>query len=123
MRTMTVSIESINRGQAGLEAVLNRKRDELRRRLNYRLGDVFADHEPDDEGAIATNNFATDLAIVTIERERLELKEIEFALERIKTGDYGVCEACGAAIRKPRLLALPWARLCIACAEKKSQWH
>jgi RNA polymerase-binding protein DksA len=129
MRTTTISTDSANRPQANsnayasLEATLKNQRDELRRRLNHRLGDVFTNREPDDEGALATNNFATDLAIVTIERERRELKEIEFALGRIKAGEYGVCEACGSSIRKPRLQALPWARFCLACAEKLSHWH
>jgi DnaK suppressor protein len=129
MRTTTISTDLANRPQANgntyaiLEAALKNQRDELRRRLNHRLGEVFTDREPDDEGALATNNFATDLAIATIERERRELKEIEFALGRIKAGEYGVCEGCGSSIRKPRLQALPWARFCLACAEKSSHWH
>jgi DnaK suppressor protein len=129
MRATTISTDSAGRAQANgngyasLEEALKNQRDELRRRLNHRLGDVFTDREPDDEGALATNNFATDLAIVTIERERRELNEIEFALGRIKAGEYGVCEACGSSIRKPRLQALPWARFCLACAEKSSHWH
>jgi DnaK suppressor protein len=129
MRTTTMSTDLTNRphangnAYASLEAALKNQRDDLRRRLNHRLGDVFTDSEPDDEGALATNNFATDLAIVTIERERRELKEIEFALARIKAGEYGVCEGCGSSIHKLRLQALPWARFCLACAEKSSHWH
>jgi len=123
MRTQEIGQESGNRVHANLEALLRQKRDELRNRLNHRMGDVFTDREPDDEGAMATSNFATALAIVTMERERRELDEIESALERIKTGGYGVCEACGSTIRRPRLQALPWARLCLACAEQSPRWH
>jgi DnaK suppressor protein len=123
MRTQEIGQESGSTVHANLEALLKQKRDELRKRLNHRMGDVLTDREPDDEGAMATSNFATDLAIVTMERERRELDEIESALERIKTGEYGVCEACGSTIRRPRLQALPWARLCLACAEQSSRWH
>ncbi len=102
------------------EAVLRKKRDELARKLNLRLGDVSIDHEPDDEGDVATSNFAKDLAVVTLERERKELSEVEAALSRIKSGEYGICEICDNPIREARLQALPWARLCIHCADGSS---
>lgn len=100
------------------EAVLKKKRDDLARKVNYRLGDVTVEHEPDDEGDMATRNFAKDLAVVTLERERNELAEVEAALSRIQRGEYGICEICENPIREARLQALPWARLCIQCADR-----
>ncbi|MGH9736017.1 MAG: TraR/DksA family transcriptional regulator [Candidatus Acidiferrales bacterium] len=100
------------------EAVLKKRRDDLARKVNYRLGDVSVDHEPDDEGDVATRNFAKDLAVVTLERERNELAEVEAALSRILRGGYGICEVCENPIREARLQALPWARLCIQCADR-----
>lgn len=100
------------------ESLLRKKRDELARRLNSRLGDVTVEHEPDDEGDMATRNFARDLAVVTLQREREELAEVEAALQRIKTGAFGICELCENPIREARLQALPWARLCIQCADR-----
>jgi DnaK suppressor protein len=100
------------------ESVLRKKRDELARRLNYRLGDVSVEQEPDDEGDIAIRNFARDLAVVTLQRERKELAEVEAALARIKSGVFGICEICENPIREARLQALPWARLCIRCADR-----
>lgn len=100
------------------EALLKKTRDELARKLNYRLDDVTVEHEPDDEGDIATRNFARDLAVVTLERERNQLAEVEAALSRIRRGGYGICEMCENPIREARLQALPWARLCIQCADR-----
>jgi RNA polymerase-binding transcription factor len=37
------------------------------------------------------------------------------ALERVRSGDYGTCENCGAPIHAKRLEAVPWATLCVAC--------
>jgi RNA polymerase-binding transcription factor len=105
-----------NRRNAAFEALLRKKRDELARKLNFRLGDVTVDREPDDEGDVASRNFARDLAVVTLERERSELAEVEAALAKIRKGEYGVCEVCQESIREARLQALPWARLCIRCA-------
>jgi DnaK suppressor protein len=121
MATLTIATTKTGTKQyANVEKLLKTKRDELRRKLNHRFGDVTVDREPDDEGALATNNFAKDLAIATIERQRRELAEIEAALARIKAGEYGVCETCDNPIREVRLQALPWARLCIRCADRGS---
>jgi DnaK suppressor protein len=103
-----------------LEDLLRRKRDALRQKLNYRLDDVTIELGPDDEGDMAARNFAKDLAVATIERERRELAEIEAALRRMASGDYGLCEICENPIKEARLQALPWARLCIQCAHRSA---
>ena len=45
-----------------------------------------------------------------------ELDELDPALERVATGDYGICRRCGRAIDPARLDARPAAALCIDCA-------
>jgi DnaK suppressor protein len=47
-----------------------------------------------------------------------EIELIEAALVRIDEGHYGVCERCGEPIREERLEALPYTRLCMACARE-----
>jgi RNA polymerase-binding transcription factor len=44
-----------------------------------------------------------------------EVAEIDAALARIADGTYGACEACGGAIGRDRLRALPLARRCLRC--------
>ena len=44
-----------------------------------------------------------------------ELGEIDAALARIAEGTYGTCEACGGAIGRDRLRALPEVRRCLSC--------
>jgi RNA polymerase-binding transcription factor DksA len=46
-----------------------------------------------------------------------ELKEINITLERINSGDYFNCTACGKEISLQRLEAIPYTPLCIHCAE------
>jgi RNA polymerase-binding protein DksA len=43
------------------------------------------------------------------------LSNIESALQRIQTGDYGRCIECGQAIQLERLAALPMVALCMSC--------
>jgi DnaK suppressor protein len=48
----------------------------------------------------------------------VQLRLIEEALDRINSGDYGVCLSCEEEIPQKRLLALPWARYCVTCQEE-----
>ena len=44
---------------------------------------------------------------------RIELEEVDRALEKLEAGTYGSCETCGKAITPARLEAMPAARFCI----------
>lgn len=109
-----------NRKYQVFERALKSQQEALRSRLNLRLGDVYTDREPDDEAALASESVTKDMAVATLERERRMLAEVEMALERMKRGAYGVCESCGTPIPDARLQALPWARICVPCAERAS---
>ncbi len=71
---------------------------------------VFAD--PNDRASQET-----DIAIElrNRDRERKLIKKIEETIERIESGDYGYCTACGVEIGIKRLEARPTATLCIDC--------
>ena len=47
------------------------------------------------------------------------LRDIEEALERLRDGTYGICMDCGLPISRRRLEALPWARYCVSCQERR----
>ena len=49
------------------------------------------------------------------ELEARELRQIERAMVKIKSGNYGVCEGCQAKIPVARLNALPYSTLCVKC--------
>ena len=46
-----------------------------------------------------------------------QLRLINEALDRISSGDYGICLRCEQPIAPKRLKALPWARYCVPCQE------
>lgn len=109
-----------NRKFDAFEKTLTEQRDELRARLSDRMTEVHIDREPDDEAALASDSSTKEMAVATLERERRTLAEIEAALLRIKKGEYGVCASCDEPIPEARLKALPWARVCVKCAERRS---
>jgi RNA polymerase-binding protein DksA len=65
---------------------------------------------------VGTDNFEQEFTLGLLESERVLLREIEEALERIQLGTYGVCLGTGEPIDKARLRARPWAKYCIAYA-------
>ena len=63
---------------------------------------------------------ATDhstLETTLIQRHLVEerLAQVIDALQRLEEDHYGICEQCGQAIGVERLIAKPFARLCIEC--------
>jgi len=73
--------------------------------------------------AIGSGDHLADSASETYMRELDEgleenaehlLVEIDAALDRIEEGTYGLCVDCGAPIGEERLLAVPYATLCIS---------
>ena len=62
-----------------------------------------------------TDNFDREFALNLVSSEQDVLHEIDDALRRIEMHIYGACEQCGELIDKPRLKALPFAKLCIKC--------
>jgi len=48
-----------------------------------------------------------------------ERRAIEWALERLKKGNYGICAGCGNPISRARLKAIPWADYCRDCMEER----
>jgi RNA polymerase-binding protein DksA len=72
----------------------------------------------------ASDNMASDMALMVRQEEEMALTQVEAALERLEAGLFGVCVACGDKIGIPRLKAKPEAHLCISCKtvyDKKSR--
>jgi len=64
-----------------------------------------------------------DLASQTLTRQFEQLQQITSAIERLDSGEYGVCESCEEKIPARRLDALPWAVRCVRCQELFDQSH
>lgn len=55
------------------------------------------------------------------DRERKLINKIKDALDRIDSGDFGVCEECGEEISEARLKVRPVTTLCIDCKMEAEQ--
>lgn len=70
-----------------------------------------------DEADQSVAHIAEHSFLVSQERMRNQLLEVEMALARIETGNFGMCEETEEPIEVERLLAVPWTRLSIEGAE------
>jgi DnaK suppressor protein len=68
-----------------------------------------------DEGDMASLNHNRAINNTVTEARTRRLKSIEQAIRRIDRGKYGSCERCEEDIHIKRLVAMPWARLCLQC--------
>jgi len=94
------------------------RRDALRSALAGDMSLLRAQNEEavgdEIDAAIATEQ--AELRSQMASFESRELAQVEAALDKIKRGRYGRCEACDKPIAALRLKALPYATECIDCA-------
>jgi|SRR5215470_274035 len=81
----------------------------------------LSDSGPRDVADAASGHSLELSVIAQSSQNRNRLRLVEIALERIRSGTFGTCAVCGAAIGTRRLQAVPWASHCIECQERFEQ--
>lgn len=81
------------------------------------MGSVETESGAPDIADRATSAFQREFSFSLSENEGKMLLMIDEALARIDNGRFGVCMHCEQPIERQRLLAVPWAKHCIACQE------
>jgi DnaK suppressor protein len=98
------------------EAILTKKREELRRSQTNDERHEAHDFGR-DEGDRANFSQSKEMAFRQRAQERGLLMLVEGALSRISSGSFGICLNCEQDISINRLNAVPWSRYCITCQE------
>ena len=70
---------------------------------------------------VATDNYDREFSLGLASHDRKMLYDFDDALKKIEEGTFGICEDCKILISKTRLKALPQARLCVKCKEKREK--
>ncbi len=109
-------------GAGDLRVYLERERDKLRLRIrrlrNDQEDDVTAPPADELDAARSLADVETHAGI--IEQNEARLKEIEIALDRFDSGDYGRCVDCGEEIPVERLRAMPATTRCVDCQQSRN---
>jgi RNA polymerase-binding transcription factor len=107
----------------GFESGLRDQHRELARAIEKRQKEIraLADFGPGDVMDASSGNARTENMLASYSQIRTQLRKIERALQRISTGDFGICSVCEDPIGLKRLQAAPWATSCIQCQEQSEQ--
>lgn len=105
--------------KAILEAQRSRIIENAKRTLKGEI--ELSDDDLPDEMDMASSVYEQNLSLRLRGRERMLLDKIELALQRIKDGEYGICEECGEKIGLSRLRARPVTTMCINCKEDQER--
>lgn len=80
--------------------------------------EAAAEHRAEQSDDWGQAEAERELEYTLSERETAELGEIDAALQRIASGQYGLCMDCGTTIAAQRLQANPRALRCITCQQQ-----
>ena len=98
-----------------LKRQLEHKKHELTTRLERITANLRRGYEADSKER-AKQMEDNEVVDALGNEARTELAKITSALERMGSGDYGLCTECGSPIARERLEVYPYAEDCIDCA-------
>ncbi len=104
-----------------LRRMLEEKSTELRSHLRMPASNpmLHAIEDPYDSGDWAGKSHEEWIFLQTTNVDTAILREIDDALDCLRNGTYGTCMDCGISISRKRLEAVPWARYCVTCQERR----
>jgi len=109
----------LKRKEETLEEIKHISEDTLKKSQKDASGDIsgYTYHMAD----MATDTYDREFSLGLASNERKLLYELDDALKKIEDGTFGICEECKSLITKTRLKAVPYARLCVKCQEKREK--
>jgi DnaK suppressor protein len=99
-------------------------------RIRHLGGGVVFHEFPDEGGGRARRGDEGDLSSQREEHERSfgtrralieKANQLAEALERLRRGEYGLCQECGDPIAPARLRAVPEATACVLCQDRQER--
>jgi DnaK suppressor protein len=108
--------QTLEEEATGLRADIANAESQVAARLDNGLSDAG-----DDEADVGVKTFERDHEWAMASNARNLLEQTEKVLARIDAGSSGVCESCGQAIGKARLMAFPRAVLCVSCKQREER--
>jgi DnaK suppressor protein len=115
---------------ANRKKFLSRAREHLLDMKNKLIGEIDselrAERESNKDEGMDTYDLASEerdreINFILSDRDRVKIKQIDDAIERVEDGTYGVCESCGLEIAEQRLDAMPLTRLCRDCQQDQER--
>ena len=109
----------LKKKEEALDEIKHISEDTLKKSQKDASGDIsgYTYHMAD----VATDTYDREFSLGLASNERKVIYELDDALKKIEEGSFGICEDCKVLIAKNRLKAVPHARHCIKCQEKREK--
>ena len=109
----------LKRKEEVLDDIKHISEDTLKKSQKEASGDIsgYTYHMAD----VATDTYDREFSLGLASNDRNFLYELEDALKKIEERTFGICEECKNIISKTRLRAVPYAKLCVKCQERKEK--
>ncbi|MHB8383768.1 MAG: TraR/DksA family transcriptional regulator [Candidatus Binataceae bacterium] len=97
--------------------------EEMKEKLHGEIeSELRAEREGNKDEGMDTYDLASEerdreINFILSDRERVKVKQIDDALDRLGDNTYGMCESCGLEIAEERLNVMPFTRLCRDCQQ------
>jgi len=116
MKKRAPAAAPVSNGSEGYRKQLLDKKTAVMSTLGYKFDTLASIGRVNEEDqAQLTHDESVSLRLNNLDYTQLRL--VNEALDRMDSGDYGICLRCEEAIPPKRLHALPWARYCVPCQE------
>jgi RNA polymerase-binding protein DksA len=101
---------------------LSEQLDQLRSDVAYERNEAdeeraFARDEPADNSEESSAEALAEVRLALGEQQKMEIREVTAALQRLDDGTYGMCIDCAREVEAARLEAYPSAARCLHCQE------
>jgi DnaK suppressor protein len=107
--------------QGALRQMLEKLRQDAEARYRHHLAAQLSGESAGDSEGVhgwkASREGGADVAL--LESLDQTVRQIDAALGRLHTGEYGRCDGCGGSIPLARLRAVPFATRCVPCQSAK----
>jgi len=84
-----------------------------------RSENAIDDGEVQDDAERSEAEVQADVEFALLQMQSETLAQVEEALDRLDSGEFGLCAECGSEISAARLNALPFAVRCRACEQER----
>lgn len=82
---------------------------------NYAASRELGQDRVPDIGDMSMNTYSRDVLLNLSETQRQKIRDIDAALDRLDSGEYGVCARCEEEIPPRRMEVRPFSRYCVDC--------
>lgn len=116
-KTMPETREPADKSLKSYERLLMERRSAVLAALGAKATQLARlDRVSDEDQAQHSHEEFVSLRLNGIEYR--QLKQVEEALARLRSGEFGICLSCERPIPSKRLEAVPWTRFCVRCQER-----